>query len=91
MKIIGKASTGYIKSYIVEITENEICNIAGKTYSSEMKNLDVGAEINISEVWKLLNALKDNKKDINTAIALIDAVSSRLKAKVNLVAIGNKE
>ena len=69
MKVIGIANnSGYDKRFIVEISELELRNIAGKSYASDIPKIEIGSVVAVSSIFKQLDKLIDEKKNIKQAI-----------------------
>jgi hypothetical protein len=68
MKIIGKGSRNKNceDTYLLSCTETELANLVGYYYKGDEKcpKLEVGDEINISEMYQQLYSLKFHEQDV---------------------------
>ena len=92
MKILARVSESRL---IVEIGTHEIANILGYNYESEIKArgaLNVGNEINVSVLFKALNASRDRKDELarmanglRDAAKKIDSINAALEEPILVV------
>ena len=78
MKIIGKQTE---ISFIVLASGDELAQIAGFSYVSLMKDLmrpQVGREINVSELYRALNASRERKAEIAELANKLRVVAGRV-------------
>ena len=88
MKIIGKTDTGFI----VAISENEIANICGHSYSNTMKAAEqpaIGREVKVSELYRALVVSRERKEEISklanqlrVAAGRVDTINQALASPI---------
>lgn len=79
MKIIGKTSSGFI----VEMSRNEIAKIQGyEDYCSPgFRDPEMGAHVEVSETWRNLRLIRENKKQLSIYAREIRAYADLLEYK----------
>ena len=88
MFIIGKTRTGFL----IEACGEEIANIVGVSYYKREKDLEVGDEINVSQIYERLESLRTHEAEIATYIKDVKEELDTIKKKMPLILkIGNKK
>jgi Iap family predicted aminopeptidase len=78
MKIIGKTTTGFL----VEITGQEVCRLAGANYerSDGAPNLGLGSVININSMWDHYHKMRNQPTVMQSAAESLRAAATVLEA-----------
>lgn len=77
MKIIAKG-TGSL--FLAEISEAEIANIAGHTYTSGVPVgvISVGKEINVADLWRALSISRERHAELAKMATQLRAAATRV-------------
>lgn len=81
MKIIAitTPNASYDKRYLVEISEDEIANVTGHHYFSDIRyKVVIGATIKVGKVWDRLNTILGVAEKLTEAKATITAAANIL-------------
>ena len=84
MKIIATVSDGYNKTYLAEVTLDEIATITrGVQYSEARDRVDVGTVVNVGDHWAELEKSQQDLHDtVQSAVKVIALVAEVLGVSV---------
>lgn len=75
MKILAKAK----ESYIIEVGESELANLMGYYSKYEIEKIAIGSEVKISEIYKQLYYLAQNKSLVSKTAKALEEYADNLK------------
>lgn len=87
MKIIAQVKTG---TYLVEAERHELKRVAGDPYMQDA-DIHVGKEIDVGEVWRLINHWIDAGSGFDTAIENAKVMLRHMEIARAFISLASKE
>lgn len=85
MKIIATVSDGHNKTYLAQVTLDEIATITrGAVYSNGQDRVEVGSEVKVGDHWQRVQAIDAAQKRLDQQAQSLRAVADLL-GTINVV------